>query len=221
MKKLLLTSAGFYTPEIADKCESLVGKPKKDIRFAIINEAYAVEHDNHGWVLDDLNRLQKSFGGWMEFVNLLALEPKEIRSRIEKIDVIYVEGGHTDYLMSVFIKSGFSNSLRELLETKVYVGSSAGSMVAGKRLSESAYNTIYGSRETYGTDQYLGIVDFAMLPHLNSPDFPSRKELFVEAAEDHPGMVYGLSDDTAFVIEGDTTYSIGSNPVKIVDGKLA
>ena len=48
--KLLLTSNGFVTPEIISKCEELAGKPKSELNVAVINEAYAVEHDDHRWI---------------------------------------------------------------------------------------------------------------------------------------------------------------------------
>jgi len=220
--KLILASAGFYTPEIIDKCVELVGKPKVAINIAVINEAYSVEHGDHGWVLDELNHVKDNFNGSMELVNLLALDLDTIKARIEKADVIFVVGGHTDYLMSVFNKTGFSKLLPELLKSKAYVGSSAGSMIVGKRVSTEAYQRIYGEDNDYGVKEYLSLVDFAIKPHLGSKLFPNnRKEILLEVTENHKGTVYGLSDDSAIVINGDKTYLIGSKPVKIIDGKLA
>src|SRR3989338_10198117 len=137
--KLILCSEGFSTREIIDKCAELVGKPKDSISVAVINEAYAVENNNLRWVLNNLNKAKDNFGGNLELVNLLALDIEIVKKRIQQHDVISVVGGHTDYLMSVFNKSGFSKLLPELLKTKVYVGSSAGSMVLGRRLSADAY----------------------------------------------------------------------------------
>ncbi len=220
--KLLLASAGFYTPEIATKCAELVGKPQDQINIAVINEAYAVEHGDHTWVLDDLNNIKKYFKGRMELVNLLALDQAITKERIDLADVIFVVGGHTDYLMQVFQKTGFDKLLPELLKTKVYVGSSAGSMVLGKRVSASAYAKIYGETEDYDITKYLGLVDFAIKPHLGSKLFrKNRKEVLLEVTEDYKGIVYGLADDSAIVIDGDKTYTIGSEPAKIIDGKLA
>src|SRR3989338_9150981 len=101
--KLLLCSEGFYTQNIITACEKLVDKPKSSISVAVINEAYAVDHDNNlGWILDNLNVVKDNFGGNLELVNLLALDIDTVKERIAKNDVIYVVGGHTDYLMSVF-----------------------------------------------------------------------------------------------------------------------
>lgn len=219
--KLILASAGFYTPEIVAKCVELVGKPQDQINIAVINEAYAVEHGDHGWVLDDLNRIKSNFQGRMELVSLLALEPDVVRERLELADVIFVVGGHTDYLMSVFKKTGFDEILPKLLETKVYVGSSAGSMVLGNRVSTEAYARIYGEENDFGITEYLGFVDLAMKPHMGSTLFPqNNKEVLLDVTKNYTGTVYGLADDSAIIVEGDRTYTIGSSPVIITDGTL-
>lgn len=210
--KLILASAGFSTEEIVAKCEELVGKPRKDISIAVINEGYAVEHNNLHWVLDDLNNVKNNFGGQLELVNLLALSLTTVMERLEKKDVIFVVGGNTDYLMSVFNRSGLSEKLPELLKTKVYVGSSAGSMILGRRLTTKAYEKIYGERGIYGIDRYLELVDLAIMPHLDSSHFPNRKETLSEAAKDEKGVIYGLRDDSAVVIDGESVTTIGSEP---------
>jgi dipeptidase E len=217
--KLLLASAGFSTPEIVDKCAELVGKPKDEINIAVINEAYAVEHGDHGWVLTDLNQVKDNFKGRMELVNLLALDLAKVKERIELADVIFVVGGHTDYLMSVFRKTGFAELLPEFLKTKVYVGSSAGSMVLCNRVSTEAYAKIYGEEEDYSIDSYLGLVDIAIKPHLGNPLFPhNNPDKLVEVTKNYKGLVYGLRDDSAIVVDGDKQYVIGSKPVTVRDG---
>jgi dipeptidase E len=219
--KLLLASAGLYTPEIVAKCVELVGKPQDKINFAVVNEAYAVEHGDHGWVLDDLNRIKDNFKGRMELINLLALDSATVQERIGLADVIFVVGGHADYLMSVFKKTGFDKLLPRLLKAKVYVGSSAGSMVIGNRVSTEAYATVYGEENDYGITKYMSLVDFAIKPHLGSKLFPkNRKEVLLDVAKDYKGTLYGLKDDSAIVVEDDRTYLIGSEPIKIIDGKL-
>ncbi len=211
--KLILCSEGFSTQEIVAKCEELVGKPRDSISIAIINEAYAVEHDdNLRWILNNLNPVKDNFGGNLELVNLLALDIKTVKERIEKNDVIYVVGGNTDYLMSVFNKSGLSKELPELLKSKVYVGSSAGSMVLGKRLSTEAYEKIYGEKGTYGVNKYLELVDISIMPHLDSSHFLNRKENLFDAAKKHSGVIYGLRDDSAIAVDGDEIDTIGSEP---------
>ena len=200
--KLLLCSEGFYTEEIVKKCEELVGKPRTSINIAVINEAYAAEHkSNLRWVVANLTDVKDNFGGDLELVNLLALDIETIEQRIMKHDVIFVVGGHVDYLMSVFNKTGFAKLLPKLLKTKVYVGSSAGSMVMGKRLSKEAYYEMYARKEDYGIYKYLEFVNLSIIPHLDSPQRKGRKEALIEAVKKHKGIIYGLNEDSAIVVE--------------------
>jgi len=214
--KLILCSEGFHTPNTVQACVELVGKPKDQISIAVINEAYAVEEGDKRWVMHNLSCVTDNFPGKFDLVNLLALPLAEVEKRINECDVIFVVGGNTDYLMHVFDKTGFSKLLPKLLETKIYVGSSAGSMVLGKRVSGDAYQKIYGERDNFGVTQYLGLVNLAIKPHLDSNNFPNnRAHILEEVAGDTDFPVYGLRDDSALVINGDKQEFIGSEPYKV------
>lgn len=217
--KLVLSSSGFETPELVQAFAELCGKPKEDISFAVINEAYAVEVGDKRWVLDDLHGIVNNFGGSLDLINLLALSLDEVRGRIEKCDAIFAVGGHTDYLMHVYYSTGFAKILPELLESKVYMGSSAGSMVLGRRVSTEAYARVYGERNDYDVREYLGLVDFALKPHLNSKNFPNnRPEVLDEVSKGLSFDLYGIQDDTAIFVDGERQYIVGSEPyiVKMV-----
>jgi len=212
----VLCSEGFHTQNTVEACIELCGKPQDEITVAIINEAYAVEDGDKRWVLNNLNDVAKNFSGDIDMVNLLALSIEEIERRISAKDVIFVVGGNTDYQMHVFNKSGFAQLLPTLLEKKVYVGSSAGSMVIGKRVPGEAYHKIYGERDTYGITEYMGLVNLAIKPHMNSEHFPNnRPEILEEVASGTSFPVYGLQDDSAIVINGNNQTFIGSTPYKV------
>lgn len=218
--KLVLCSEGFHTPNTVEACVKLVGKPQEQISIGIINEAFAVEDGDKRWVLDNLNSVANNFAGEIDIVDLLALTLGEVEKRLADKDVIFVVGGDTDYLMSVYHKTGFDKLLTKLLETKVYVGSSAGSMVVGKRISAAAYGLIYGEDSKWDIEDYVGLVDLSVMPHLDSPHFPNRKESLLEAVGSFEGRVYGLRDDSAVVINGDDVSTIGSEPIIIEGGVL-
>lgn len=214
--KLVLCSEGFCTPNTVQACVELCGKPQNEITVAIINEAYAVEEGDKYWVLDNLNSVAKNFTAGIDLVNLLALPIDEIEKRIQPRDVIFVVGGNTDYQMHVFEKTGFAKLLPKLLETKAYVGSSAGSMVMGRRVAGKAYEKIYGEIDDFGVTEYLGLVNFAIKPHMNSPHFPNNRiEVLQEVTSGMPFPVYGLQDDSAIVINGDEQKFIGTEPYQV------
>jgi len=215
--KLVLCSEGFHTPNTVQACVNLVGKPQDEIKVAIINEAFAVEENDKRWVLHNLNCVADNFASPIDIVNLLALPINEVEARIEKCDVIFVVGGNTDYLMHVFKETGFDKLLLKLLKTKVYVGSSAGSIVMGKRPSTAEYLEAFGREKDFGTTNYLGLVKLAIRPHMDSSEAPKRREGVLRKTSmglDFP--VYGLRDDAAIVVNGEELRTIGSTPYIVV-----
>jgi len=219
--KLLLTSGGLSTQEIIDSLVKLVGKKQSEISIAVINEAFAVEKGSKRWVIDELANIGKLFKGEIDIVNLLALSKEEIGNRIKNSDVIYALGGHTDYLMSVYNKSGFAEIHPVLLKDKVYVGSSAGSMVTCQRVSTEAYWNIYGEEDDCGVKEYLNLTDFAIKPHLDSSDFPkSRKEVLQEVSATFDKTIYGLRDDQAIVVNNEKVEYIGGKPLTLLKGEV-
>lgn len=218
--KLILASSGFESKEAVEKCIEFVDKPAKEINFAIINEAYAVEHGDHHWILDDMDSIRNNFGGHVEFVSLLALDIDKVEERINAADVIFVVGGNTEYLKTVFDKTGFSKLLPKLLKDKVYVGSSAGSMILGRQPSYKTQDEIYGEVDYFGVHEYLNLLDFSILPHLHSEYFSERAdEWAIRESKNVDYPVYAISDNAALIIDGDKEYVVGHDYMKLVGGK--
>ena len=218
--KLILASSGFESKEAVKKCVELVGKPAKKVNFAIINEAYAVEHGDHHWILDDIDSIRKNFGGNIEFVNLLALSIDKIEESINASDVIFVIGGNTEYLKTVFDKTGFSKLLPKLLKDKVYIGSSAGSMILGRQPSYKTQDKIYGKVDYFGVHEYLNILKFSILPHLHSKYFSERADIWaIKESENVDYPVYAISDHAAVIVDGNQEYVVGHDYIKLLSGK--
>lgn len=214
--KLVLCSEGFHIQNTVQACVNLCDKPQDRITVAVISEAYAVEQDDKKWVLKNLNDVSNNFPARIDIVNLLALSINQIEQRIGNTDVIFVIGGSTDYLLYVYQKTGFANLLPKLLETKVYVGSSAGSMVIGRRISTEAYREIYQEDDRLQVKDYLGLVNYAMLPHLSSANYPNNKpEVLERVTKGMPFPVYALKDDSAIVVNGSEQTFIGSKPYTV------
>lgn len=76
-------------------------------------------------------------------------------------DVLLVNGGDPLFLNYWMVKSGLADFFTELNDL-VYMGLSAGSMVITPRIGEDFVNWIPDN----GDDKTLGIVDFAIFPHL-------------------------------------------------------
>ena len=214
--KLVLCSEGFFTLNTVQACVDLCGKHQNEITVAIINEGSAVEEGDKRWVLDNLNDVSKNFPAELDIVDLFALSMDQVEARINSKDVIFMIGGNADFLMHVFTETGFDKLLPKLLATKVYVGSSGGSRVIGKKVSSDAFDKIFGNQNQYGVTEYMGLVDFSIIPHINSHGFPERTpDALQQAAMGTPFTVYGLQDDSAIVIDGSEHSIIGTKPFTV------
>lgn len=200
--KLLLTSAGLSNPSIVNALVELTECPLAEINLAIIPTAANVEWGDKSWLIDDFVNCQKLGFKTIDLVDISALPQELWLPRLEKADVLLFEGGNTFHLMYWLNKSGLSQQLRGLLETRVYVGISAGSMVACRNLDMSDSERLYDEAVGEGsTNDGLGFADILIRPHLNSPYFPkvSLENLEVIAKE-NPQEFYAFDDNTAFKV---------------------
>lgn len=200
--RLLLCSSGFTNTEIISACEDLVGKQRTKINFVILNEAIKAEQGDHRWFAEGLTEIIDNFGGVVELVDLQAHNLAYITERLETADVIFCFGGNTDYLTEVFLRTGFAEVLPQILKTKVWVGSSAGSCVLCHANTQKINQEIW--QEETSVNDYLGLVPIIFMPHFHSDWFPNNTEQVVlEESKRQALPVYALSDQAALVVEGD------------------
>lgn len=221
--KAILTSTDLTKVEGGvELAEKMIGKPRSKINVAVINEASAVQFGDQRWVVDSLKNMADSFGGNFEIVHLLALEPAKILERVMAADMLFVLGGNTEWLKIIFDKTGFTKLLPEILRSKLYVGSSAGSMILGHRQSSENMDNFYGKEPYYGVDKYLDLLDLSFFPHLHGDGHTetARDEFAVNESKsvDHP--VFALSDYAAIVVDSDEIKVIGRDYLKLIKGEI-
>lgn len=220
MKRMILASCGFRTPETVHKCIEFVGKPAKEISFGIINEAYVPYHLPHDWVIDDLISIHDNFSNNIELIPF-TLDIAEIKNRLADKDVIFVIGGSTAYLKTIFDRTGFSKILPELLEEKVYVGSSAGSMIIGHCPTKETLLKTSGDDDDFSVTEYLGLLPIEIIPHIHGKfTLPAAENQIVPESVKQKYTIYGLSDDAAVIVDDGKIYPVGRDILVAKDGKL-
>lgn len=205
--KLLLTSGGIKNKSISEALFDMVGKKPKDTSLVFIPTASNVEKGDKSWLIDDLVNLKKQGFKSIEIADISAVEEKIWKPKFDEADIIYFEGGNTYYLMKWINKSGLAKILPEFLKTKVYVGVSAGSCVVSKDLALEISKLVY-EEDLDKTENMegLNLVNFYILPHLNSQHFTKvRKDFIGEAVKGISEKIYALDDNSA---------------LKVIDGKV-
>jgi dipeptidase E len=206
---MLLTSNGIRNETLRTALADLLGKRFAAARVVFIPTASTAVAGDHSWLVEDLGRLHGL--GWRELniLELNGLPAQLVRSRLRQADVIYVEGGNHYHLASSIIAGGLDTDLADILESKVYVGVSAGSMIFSRNLSNQT-GAVFGEQEDLEilgetpARSPVGLFDWYLKPHLNSTSFPSRTPAwFAKAAAKLDFPVYALDDASAVRVRGD------------------
>jgi dipeptidase E len=239
--RMLLTSAGIRNNTLKSALADLIGKRFAATRVAFIPTASVAVPGDHGWVIEDLSRLHGL--GWREFniLELNGLPRPMVLERLRRADVIYVEGGNHYHLANSIIANGLAAGMADVLESKVYVGVSAGSMIFSRNLSERT-GEAFGEQEDLrilgetAARSPFGRFDWYIKPHLNSASFPNRTyKWFEKAAAPLDFPVYAIDDDSAVRVRGaeidvvsegawhllnaGTTATVGTDPKSVRPGR--
>ena len=206
---MLLTSNGIRNEVLKSALADLVGKRFAAARLVFIPTASVAEPRENGWLIDNLNVLHGL--GWREFdiLELNGLPRPMVLDRLRHADVIYADGGNHYHLANSIIANGLAEEMAGILEEKVYVGLSAGSMIFSRNLSERT-GEAFGEQddlrilgETAARSPF-GLFDWYLKPHLNSRSFPNRTTAWFEkAAAKLDCPIYAIDDDSAVRVRGD------------------
>ena len=205
--KLLLTSGGLVNDSIRNALVDMLGKPIAEATALFVPTAeqplgpFAVGRSAQSL----LQQEWKAFGV-LELTALPSIPQAAWLPHLEAADVLLVGGGDPLYLCYWMQQAGLADLLPELGET-VYVGMSAGSMVLAPNIGQEFVCWRPPNADSDGDgngDKTLGLVDFAMFPHLDNPMLPENTLAAAErwaAQLTAPGYV--VDDATAIqVIDG-------------------
>jgi dipeptidase E len=201
--RMLLTSAGIKNASIRDAMVGLLGKPIADCDALCIPTAtYPLGGPGSayrfisGRASTPMCELGWRSLGVLELTALPSLRPEHWVPDLEQADVLLVNGGDAPYLAHWVRESGLLARFPSLDDT-VWVGLSGGSMVMAPRVGEE----FVGWRGASGDDQGLGIVDFAIFPHLDHPDLPENTLADAQRwAAKLPLPAYAIDDQTAITV---------------------
>lgn len=204
-KTLLLTSAGM---QMKEEIVKLLQKPAYDITVAFITTA-AKPQDNLDYVKRDWTIMREEMGFNVEEIDIEGKKEAEVMNLLKLKDIIFVEGGNTFYLLKAMRACNFKKIIKKLLKQgKVYIGVSAGSMVAGKTIKPAAW---YGDKNIVGLRNLKGLnlVPFDIFVHYDrKPDAVEviRKKLPWKWQRKRLKI---LTDDQAILVQGREVMLIG------------
>ena len=135
--------------------------------------------------------------GVLELTALPTIDRDRWVSWVRETDVLLVNGGDALYLCHWMRQSGLAELMPSLHDI-VWVGLSAGSMVMAPRVGEEFVETL---PPITGDDRALGVVDFAIFPHLDHPALPENTMAAAERWAAGLGCpAYAIDDQTALQV---------------------
>ena len=204
--KLLLTSGGVTNASIRDALTDLLGKPIADSTALCIPTAQwghpmCGPVSARGFVTGlppwgGMASLGWRSLGLLELTALPTIGEDRWVPWVREADALLVDGGDATYLCHWMRESGLADLLPSLPDT-TWVGVSAGSMVMTPRIGD-----FFVEWPSAPNDRTLGIVDFALFPHLDV--FPTNTLAAAERWAAGIGRpAYAIDDETAIrVVDG-------------------
>jgi dipeptidase E len=228
--RALLTSSGIRNRSIHDALVDLLDKPIAESNALFIPTAiypfpggsYMASRAISGETPSPLCELGWKSLGILELSVLPSIEEAAWVPTVRDADALLVWGGDPLFLANWMRRSGLTDLLPTLRSEAVYVGVSAGSIAAtstfvetydepprGKdgplKSEEIVFATSQGDVDRIlATGQGAGLVDFAVIPHLEHPDHPDASLANAERwAARIPAPTYAIDDETAIrVVDG-------------------
>jgi peptidase E len=143
--------------------------------LVFIDTPAETEEGDKQWLADDRQALVDA-GFLVRDYTITGKVKEQLQSDLAKFDYIYVSGGDTKYMLKESHKSGFFELIKDLVlnQGKTYIGTSAGSIIAGEKCPDYllSYEDSVGMQHQTG----FGFINVTIAPHWGSPHF---KELYL------------------------------------------
>lgn len=214
MKKLFLASEAKH-PESWKRLEEFIGGLKGK-RIAYIPTAANGNGPYGDWTDSETYQTVRKSEAIVKPVVLEDYKDSGVLEKLKNIDIIWFAGGVAGYLLYWMRRTELDKKLPEILENgTVYVGSSAGSMVASK----TQYLTeVYIGESEIGAGIFpgLGFIDFEIYPHYEDEILPQIKK----AWKKRWGKLCLLKNGEAITIVDKKIEVLGERRM-LVDGRIS
>lgn len=174
MKRLFLASEFFV---VADHIFKNFIKDKTLKVLFITTAAESVPGD-HSWVIKDRTEYVREGFDVTDF-SISGKSQEEIAKAFASVDIIHNVGGNTFYYLNQIQLTNCTDIYRDAIlnKNKIYIGSSAGSIVACPDVSVKNYPENPKADKSLTNTKALDLVNFIIMPHWTREDF---KKMYLE-----------------------------------------
>ena len=203
--RLFLSSHSLSNQTLVNAFYKLVGKPANKTSIAFIPTAMNISRHDKKWFAKELGFIANTNPKFLDIVDISALPSEIIYSRLEDVDVLFFGGGNATHLLHWIYKTKLNERIPNYLQSKVYAGISAGSIIATPSLFFSNEMKRRKYQKQFGVNydnKTLNLVPFYIRPHYNTPEMPhTMKDVIKEKAKQIKEPVYAIDDNSAIVVK--------------------
>ncbi|MDE1845935.1 MAG: Type 1 glutamine amidotransferase-like domain-containing protein [Candidatus Micrarchaeota archaeon] len=141
-------------------------------------------------------------------IDLRFLKGAKLKKKLDEVDILFVGGGNTFYLLDMLRKSGFTKILPKLIKQgKGYIGSSAGSYVACPTIEAGTWKPNHSDRNFVGLKNLkaLNLVPFLITAHFQEKYRP----IITDASSRTKYPIAALYDTQAVYVRGNKYKVLG------------
>jgi dipeptidase E len=151
------------------------------------------------WWIDKDRDILTHMGFHYTELDIANTPTEQLAESLDNIDLVYVAGGYTYYLLEQIRTTGFDTILTKFMERGgLYVGASAGALIAGPDIEpcSSLDDPKYGP--SLKSSKGLGLIDIVPMPHYDMSERNSAIEAII-ATYTGKYTIVPLTDDEAII----------------------
>lgn len=196
MKLLLASEFDGFFPKIKN---GALLKPYK--KLAYIPTAATHDSEQQPYFRDVVKKQFAAHGIQCEYLDIAAASAQQIKTIIDKSDIVYVGGGNTFYLLEKMKAVNFKHLLQGFFQKGgLYIGSSAGSIVTCPEIKYAAEvddPKIARLSNTAG----LNLINLLLVPHIDHKEYGAACRKICADLKNQNSLVVGLKDNQALYVQ--------------------
>lgn len=206
MKNIFLVSSFVDVADIFERTQENLA-PGKTVTFI----PTASIHEEVTFFVEGGKESLEKLGLIVDVLEVSTAPEKEITSKLQGNDYIYITGGNTFYLLQELKRTNADAEIvRQIKKGKTYIGESAGSMILSPNVEYAKEMDDFSAAKGLSSYEALNVIDFYPVPHYG--DFPFKEvteEMVSKYA--HNLNIMPLSNNEAIYVKGDKVMQVSVN----------
>lgn len=150
----------------------------------------------------------------VDVLEISTASEKEITSKIQENDYIYITGGNTFYLLQELKRTNADTEIvRQIEKGKTYIGESAGSMILSPSIEYVKEMDDCSVAKELRSYEALNVIDFYPVPHYGDSPFKAVTEKMVSKYAQNLNIKY-FSNSEAIYVQGSKVIKTSANKQK-------